>query len=250
MAQDSEKLAPGRALSPYVAFMRIAEAASEAVTAPYLRLPDGRLELVVRFDAHETSVHVVGTRTVALRKRTTPAERFLTLRFKVAGAYPFLGLPVCELTDQMVPLEQLWRTAVDGLVHELTQARSDEERVAALQRALAARAREACFEPASAGTVRRAVRLVHAASELPTVSALANILGASTRQLRRSFDDTLGVRPKQYLRIVRFQRALSAARRAPELNWSAVARLAGYCDQAHLSEEFQALAGSRPTTLR
>jgi AraC-like DNA-binding protein len=54
----------------------------------------------------------------------------------------------------------------------------------------------------------------------------------------------VGVSPKQFARIVRFQRALRVAKHGA--SWSTVATEAGYYDQAHLIAEFRELAGTTP----
>jgi AraC-like DNA-binding protein len=258
MVIASHKLGPTERLAPFVAYVRVTRMAPEllpvAANARYRRLPDGQLELVLRLQGADSALHVVGTRTTALYKHTLPATEFVTVRFKVAGAYPFFGVPISALTDETVPLEQLWggnvgTPGLDRLQQALARAASSTERVAAVECALARRLAQQPYEPASVATVRRAVRLLCAAPLLPTVDALARQLGSSERQLRRAFADVVGVGPKQYLRVLRFQRALRRARHAPHESFSAIASGAGYCDQAHLNAEFQALAGSTPGVL-
>ncbi len=249
MAIASHKLGSRRELDPFVSYLRLTESLTSSPLAPYLRLPDGQLELVVRIAAQGGDIKVVGTRMSAFEKHTMSALGFLTVRFKPGGAYPFFGLPLSELTDQLVPLETLWGAAADELTQALSCARSQAAHVALVEQALLRRLATQPFEPSSAPSVRRAIRLLRAAAELPTVEALAHSVGTSTRQLRRAFAEVVGVGPKQYLRVERFQRALRAAKRFPDLSFSVIAGRAGYFDQAHLNAEFQALAGATPGAL-
>ena len=123
--------------------------------------------------------------------------------------------------------------------------------MAAIEHALCARlVRSELFEPASAAVVRRGLRMLHDLPELPAVEALAHALGTSARQLRRTFSEVVGLSPKTYTRIVRFQRALRLARRPDAPSWSSIAAATGYFDQAHMSAEFRALAGTTPSALR
>ncbi|MEY4515421.1 MAG: hypothetical protein RLZZ450_7543 [Pseudomonadota bacterium] len=224
-------------------------APSSIARSDYQRLPDGQLELIVRFDERGVGGYVVGPRMHALRKHNDTAQSFLSVRFKAGGAYPFFGRPLSSLIDQLVPLEDFWGEGAEQLSHALARAHGHDARVETLERALAHRLTVATFEPASVPAVRRAVRLLAAAPSLPSVDELAREVGSSARQLRRAFSDVVGVAPKQYLRVVRFQRALRAARRAPATPWSAIARSVGYFDQSHLHAEFVALGGATPTTL-
>jgi AraC-like DNA-binding protein len=68
------------------------------------------------------------------------------------------------------------------------------------------------------------------------------------RHLRRTFQATVGVGPKTYARIARFQRAVALGRSRPG-RWSEVARAAGYFDQAHLTADFRELARVAPGAL-
>lgn len=63
-------------------------------------------------------------------------------------------------------------------------------------------------------------------------------------RLRRRFVQAIGYGPTTYLRVSRFQRAVSLAMRAPGL--AALAAAAGYADQAHLSRDVRALTGLTP----
>ena len=62
-----------------------------------------------------------------------------------------------------------------------------------------------------------------------------------------SFDDNVGLSPKQLLRVTRFQRALRIARSEPALSWGRVAHLAGFYDHAHLIHDSNDIAGCTPS---
>jgi AraC-like DNA-binding protein len=101
-----------------------------------------------------------------------------------------------------------------------------------------------------------------AAADSQPVSLLAEEAGLSDRQLRNLFDAWVGVSPKQYQRLARFQRlllALSPGRgaaladinlegpRLESIDWAWLAASSGYADQSHLVHEFSAFAGITPS---
>lgn len=92
---------------------------------------------------------------------------------------------------------------------------------------------------------RAAVALLARGESLDDV---ARTVGVSERHLRRAFRATVGLTPKTYARIARFQRALSMSR-AHAGSWADIARVAGYFDQSHLSAEFRELALVAPASL-
>lgn len=236
------------ALAPMVRHVRWVTAEQATRAQRYVRLPDGESELLVRVGAgRDATATVVGSRTMPLRKGPTQPVTTLLVRFRMAGAYPFFGVPMHALTDRLVPLGDLWHRDLVGSLGTATP----RDAAAALLRALRTRIEgPARYEPSSVPYVRRALRVATAAPTLPTVRELAALLGGSERHLRRAFAEVVGIAPKPLLRIVRFQRALRWAEEArPGIDWSALAQRAGYCDQAHLIDDFRELGGATPTAL-
>ena len=220
----------------------------------FVRLPDGTVELVVRvLPGTGCDVHALGPRERVQHKSATevPPDT-LGIQFKPGGAYPFFGLPMSELAHRSLSIDRLWGPA-DGerLRASLVDAPTVQTRLRTLEAALVDRLhRDDVFEPAAAYLVRRGIRLVTEAVEIPRVSDLARTLGVSERNLRRAFDDVLGMGPKVFARLVRFQRALRASASASQgtrPDWGAIATGVGYYDQAHLIADFRAVTGTTPT---
>lgn len=86
-------------------------------------------------------------------------------------------------------------------------------------------------------------------STIDTVGGLAQWLNTGPRALRDRVHHEAGLSPKRLLRVLRLHAALRAVWKH-DLPWSAVAYLAGYADQAHLTREVRALLGEAPSTWR
>jgi transcriptional regulator GlxA family with amidase domain len=82
------------------------------------------------------------------------------------------------------------------------------------------------------------------------VDDLAQHINLSRRQLARVMKESVGISPKTFSRIARFNRALQLARTHPRRAWVEVAAEAGYADQAHMVREFTEIGGIRPSDLR
>ncbi|MBU8894748.1 AraC family transcriptional regulator [Corallococcus sp. M34] len=243
----SAPVVPHDALSRFVHGVRVLTRAPEQDS--YVRLPNGEVDLIVRNTASGADVYALGTRLQMLRKPVSEVPPgSIGLHFKPGGAYPFFGVPISELTNRVVPIEALWSPAEGQRLRErLSAAPSVVARMDVLRQALIARLRrDDVYEPASAHLVLRAVRLLSDARELPRVDALARTVGVSERQLRRAFDEVVGMGPKAYARIVRFQRAVRASRLQSSPDWGTIATAVGYYDQAHLIADFRALTGTTP----
>jgi transcriptional regulator GlxA family with amidase domain len=77
------------------------------------------------------------------------------------------------------------------------------------------------------------------------VSKVADMLGLSSRQFERRFRNSVGISPKLFSRMQRFQRVLQMVE-GPEATWADTALSCGYHDQAHLIRDFREFAGSTP----
>jgi AraC-like DNA-binding protein len=96
--------------------------------------------------------------------------------------------------------------------------------------------------------VETLARAVGAGGRTHSVDAWARRLGCSSRTLERCFARYVGLAPKEFARIRRFQWALELARTTSQ-GWAAVAARSGYYDQAHLIRDFRQFAGGPPSLI-
>ena len=82
-----------------------------------------------------------------------------------------------------------------------------------------------------------------------TVHRLADAAGVSRRQLTRVFRQVVGVSPKRYCRLARFQSGLGLAGVGSGVKWARVAAELGYADQSHMIAEFRELSSLTPEAL-
>jgi AraC-like DNA-binding protein len=92
--------------------------------------------------------------------------------------------------------------------------------------------------------VRGALNLLRSLS----VRETARTLGISERRLHSIFSEDVGLSPKQWSRVRRFQRALRALHQGCDMRWAELAATCGYADQAHFSRDFRSFSGIDPTT--
>jgi AraC-like DNA-binding protein len=90
---------------------------------------------------------------------------------------------------------------------------------------------------------------VQARSGCVRVSDLARHAGIGTRQLERRFRYEIGISPKFYARIVRFEAALRFKAASPAMRWTDIAHALSYHDQMHMVHDFNQLSGDSPTAI-
>jgi len=206
-------------------------------------LPDGRTSLVFRVldNGRRGDVSVAGPCTRMRIKEPRGVVRALIVEFKPGWSTSLLGVAAHELTDRIVPLDEIWGCAGADLYARLVEARDVPEQIECVSRAIARRLQRST-ESSSAGLARRAVRLLQGGEV--RVDRVAARLGITARHLRRAFTENVGVGPKEYARSVRLRRALRLA--ATSRDWGRIALDAGYYDQAHLIADFRQLVRVTP----
>lgn len=230
--------------------------------APYIKervLPTGTVELVINLSAEKNRLFggvelttenwfgraiVCGTHTVPFGIDTESAATIIGVHFKPGGAAPFFGLPIDELKNHHVGLDMLWGAEADALVEQLLRQPEALGRFRVLEKVLLGRLRGA---ETGNGVVETAVFILQNTNEPIRIAALASHLGWSQRHFSQVFREQVGISPKAYSRLQRFQRVLCKLDRPQEMpDWAALAATYGYYDQAHFIKAFQSFSGLTP----
>ncbi|NVB80570.1 MAG: AraC family transcriptional regulator [Kofleriaceae bacterium] len=220
-------------------------------------LPSGTVELVVNLARDE--IRVIDPRTRRLRRLSgalvsgTYREAFIIdteahasmigVHFKPGGA-GLLGVPAGSLADDHVELAALWGADAAWLRERLCGATSLDARFDILEHALLARLRHA--RPRHPATQFAIAELDGTGR---SIASVVEELGLSHRRLIEVFTADVGVAPKLFGRLRRFQRAWALGSASATPAWSRLAVQTGYSDQSHLIREFVAFAGAPPGEL-
>jgi AraC-like DNA-binding protein len=170
----------------------------------------------------------------------------IELRFTPLGAHRLLGLPMHELANRSVGLEDLLPGA-GQLSTRLRDARSWMERFDLVETFLVRRLADSM--PPSPGVEWSWHRLRRTGGRA-SITELAAELGWSHRRLIARFREQVGLAPKTVARVLRFDRAVAALGSSTPRGLAEIAFDCGYFDQAHLNREFRELAGTTPTAFR
>ena len=222
------------------------------------RLPDGSIELIINL--HEDTIPVYdpqntnqfqtfrgtvicGAHSESFIIDTASLTSVMGVHFKPGGAFPFFKLPASELHNTHISLEALWGAAADDLRQQLLEAETSETRFSILEQALLARlARPLMHHPAVAFALKEFREVPHGR----TIADVTERIGLSSRRFIQVFHDEVGLTPKLFCRVQRFQEALRRIRREQHIEWVDIALTCGYFDQAHFIHDFRAISGLNP----
>ena len=225
-----------------------------------LALPSGTAEIVINLRADETRLYDAGDTEKCRRLPGAivcgPQSEYFVIdteeqiatvgvHFKAGGLFPFVEPPSHELAGTHVALEDLWgREAARRLRQQVLEAETPEGRLDALERELSARLVAApSRHPAVAHALGKFRRVPHA----QTIGDVTREIGLSPRRFIEVFKEQVGLTPKVFCRVRRFQRVLASIHERESVEWADVAVACGYYDQAHFIHDFRAFSGINPT---
>jgi AraC-like DNA-binding protein len=224
-------------------------------------LPDGNTEIIIDLTDNpkyiydnETlkeiqschNVWVSGVRTESITIPSGKESRMLVITFKKGKAWPFYPLPVNELTDYVVDADLIFGNKIIDLREQLLSSGNIEEMFSSVEDfllktadfSLALSVPSKCIDYAVTSLVQNPVLL--------QLKTLSNRLGYSQKHFIDLFKKQVGVNPKTYLKIIRFQKAIQEIELKKSTSWSQIAIESGFYDQAHFINEFKSFSGFTP----
>lgn len=207
-------------------------------------IPDGCVD-VLWID--NGTAWVCGPETAAWSFTLPPGTKAVGVRFRPGRAGGVLGFAAPDVRNQRASVDDvLGSRAHRQLVEQVGDAVDQAARVDVLQD----HARRWLAAAPPADPVAEAVARMLARDIGASVTAMADAIGLSERQLHRRCTAAFGYGPSTLRRILRLQRFLRLARQpgAP-VDLARLAATAGYTDQPHLSHDCRDIAGVSPRTL-
>jgi AraC-like DNA-binding protein len=163
--------------------------------------------------------------------------------FQPDGLDLLFALPAQELTDRSFDAESVFGRMITRFQERLADCRSFAERISVANQLLLQRAHSAH----ALNGVTAAVHQMLSEAGAGRLSAMADRAGLGVRQFRRIFAQKVGVSPKLFARIARFEGTLDQMARCSGASWTEVAHRFGYYDQMHMIHEFAHFTGETPT---
>jgi AraC-like DNA-binding protein len=219
-------------------------------------LPIGTMEIIFNLSDHPMSLSypsdgfqprrfarafVAGARSEYFLVDTRQPTTVMGVYFKPGAALPFFGTSGRDLHNLHISLDEFWRHAADDVYDQLRAARTPVQRFHILEAALCARLAR------YTGRHRAVDFALTAFHNEYSITQVVDQIALSPTRFIQVFSEEIGLTPKLYCRVQRFQNALRHIVERKTESWAELALLCGYFDQSHLINEFQTFAGISPT---
>jgi len=189
-----------------------------------------------------TKVWVSGMHKNHISISVHPKSEMFVIQFKPFGAYPFFHFPIQELNEKIVSAEKVLGNEILTLREEILNKKTTEEKFDIAEEWLKGRFNQ---------EKTPSVELLNVLDRLQAESVVnySNIVedyAKTQKHLISQFKKYIGLTPKTYQRILRFNEILQQIHQTEKIEWSQVAYQCEYADQSHFIKEFRHFSGFNP----
>lgn len=247
--------APNTDLSAFVKCYWTLEAPKEIKPEKQRIVPDGCMEMIFHYGdlfkqyfedgkyISQPKSFVFGQITYPLDIESTGEIGIFAIRFHPEGFAPFATIPIYDMENRAVPLQELFGKEGLLLEKEVLNALTNEDRVKIIESFLLNK----LIVPESIDRVTKSsVEIIMRLNGQLSVDELAEDLNINRRQLERKFSSVIGLSPKQLSKIIRLQATLKMLENNQFTSLTSVAYEGNYYDQAHFINDFKEFTGVSP----
>jgi AraC-like DNA-binding protein len=168
----------------------------------------------------------------------------MCVTFTYTGMLTLLDVKLSELTNRITPVTELWGSKIRLLIERLNTLPSDEEKAKTVDDYYTA-----ILKSKQKNYFKELIQIFDVISGKEgrlTVDDIAGCINMSYRTVHRKFQDEIGLCPKEYLKIVRFDRVCKLLAAFPNAEITDIVYDCGYFDQAHFINEFSLIMKKPP----
>lgn len=163
--------------------------------------------------------------------------------FQPFGAGMFFRMPINEIVNQNIAFDLFVNKEAGKIEDKILHAGSVRERIKLIDDFLLERLIK---NNRNSDRISAAFAILHHCHERVTVKQMAASSCLSIKQFERNFPAFVGLSPKQYLRIARFQKAIQLRNSEHFDNYTGLAYDCGYFDQSHFIHDFKIITDLSP----
>jgi AraC-like DNA-binding protein len=242
-----QEIIPNKHLQPYVQYFWVLENLDNNFSIHNFKIiPDGVPALIFQdtpgkfidqYNQEAPRLYIYGQFTKYTNQRVEGSFRVIGAYLKPAALKTLFNIDASELSNKNIPLEDL---LADSILEQLVNAVTLEDKITIISDFLLLRVQEVKHNNQKA---------IYASSLLAYDKSLKEVrleLNTSERTLERLMKEHVGISPKSFSRIMRFQSSLNLYRNNAFDNLTDLTYQSDYFDQSHLIREFKEFTGVSP----
>jgi AraC-like DNA-binding protein len=221
-------------------------------------LPDGNVEIIIDLDSkpkfiygNETlkeiqsvcRVWASGVRTEPISIGSGKDSSMMIIAFKRGMAYPFFPFPMNEIVDCVVEADLIWGHDFMILREQIIENRDSLKKFHLAEKFLIKQFIDKCsFNPCIQFALNQIIKYPNQI----TLNKLSNKIGYSQKHFISLFKRQVGITPKSYLKLMRFQKTINEIEKFTKIDWTLISHDCGFYDQAHFINDFKLFSGFTP----
>ncbi|GHN02176.1 hypothetical protein WSM22_36650 [Cytophagales bacterium WSM2-2] len=195
------------------------------------------------------NVEVLGHLTMPTRLTVARGMSVLIARIYPYATQLFFPNPVSDFTNNSIDLSDIRKDDSNQFYEQLMQGRTIEEKVMALDDFLLDRLKQNEKLLTKANFLAQMCNRICAEGDAFDIRRLAENYGFSERYIQKLFNNVVGLSPREFFTVQRFNKSLELIRTS-QAQLTSIAYDCGYYDQAHFIKEFRKFTGITPSEAR
>ena len=249
---------PGKLVSEFVRTFRLVQynlqQDGSLPMKPYPPRPEHCLSFYAR-DLETVEYQYSGVKTgnlpvVLFGQQTEVSNRFvgnnfllIQVVFKPGALYRLTGIPSKELTNQYVDAQLIFSNDIKNVNEQINECICFQQMIKVVEGFIIRRIHRPNIESHALDSV---VSEMFSKDDIPSVDVLSKAACQSNRNFERHFKLRMGVIPKYFLKVLRFENAFRLKNQFPARDWLSIAIGCGYYDYQHLVKDYKDLTGFTP----
>lgn len=250
---DYQVYMPSKNLSEYVKLYWTLEGEASNPPAKERVFPDGCIELIFHYgslfkkyniddDVIQPRIFFHGQLKKYIEIEATGKIGMFSVRFHPHGLKPFVDFNIDTITDSIVDINDVWGAAGEDLGKRMIVAASNDERIKIIEQFLL----DELSDTSKYDVIAASVKQIEQVSGMISIDQLASDAFLGRRHFERKFSETVGLTPKFFARIIRFNYVLKLIEKKEWNNLAQLAQDGGFYDQAHFIKDFKDFTGLNP----
>ena len=250
---------PSLSLTEFVRVYRVVHFVFEDITKipfkPYPPRPEHCLSFYPRdtetIEYVSKGIKIRNLKTVLFGQQSEVTNRYVGKDFLVfqvvfspGGLYRLTGIPSHQLNNCYFDAETIFDKSIKEVNDKLNDAADFNEMVIVVESFLLNQRNRGVKELHRLDEVSN---LILRTDKTLNVEWLAKESCLSLRQYERKFKERMGVSPKYFSKVVRFENAFRMKNKEPYLDWQSIAFRCGYYDYQHLAKDYKTFTNQNPT---